>query len=69
MSCKYNNDIECYYKTCSVCTCEMAVQGFKDNVVEKLEEAIADTTDEETGIAARWAYTGAIEIVKAGGAE
>lgn len=38
-----------------------------DKVVEQLEAAIKDTTDKETGIAARWAYKGAIEIVKAGG--
>lgn len=38
-----------------------------EKVVEQLEEAIADTTDTETGLGARWAYTGAIEIVKQGG--
>lgn len=38
-----------------------------DKVVEQLEDCIADTTESETGIAASWAYKGAIEIVKAGG--
>lgn len=38
-----------------------------EKVVEQLEECIADTTDTETGAGARWAYKGAIKIVKAGG--
>lgn len=38
-----------------------------DKVVERLQECIVDTTDTETGAGARWAYKGAIEIVKAGG--
>lgn len=46
---------------------EMQTAYDVENVVEKLEEAIADTTDTETGLGARWAYTGAIEIVKQGG--
>ena len=40
-----------------------------DKVVEQLNEAIEDTTDGETGLGARWAYKGAIEIVKKGGKE
>lgn len=37
-----------------------------DSVVEQLEECISDTSNTITGIAAEWAYKGAIEIVKAG---
>ena len=37
-----------------------------DKVVEQLEESISDTLDTITGIAAKWAYKGAIDIVKAG---
>lgn len=46
---------------------EMQTAYDVEKVVEQLEEAIADTTDTETGLGARWAYTGAIEIVKQGG--
>lgn len=38
-----------------------------DKVVEELENAISDTTETETGNGARWAYKGAIEIVRKGG--
>lgn len=38
-----------------------------DKVVEQLENRVLDTTDSLTGIGAKWAYKGAINIVKAGG--
>ena len=40
-----------------------------DKVVEQLEDCISDTEDSLTGKGARWAYKGAIEIVKGGGVE
>lgn len=40
-----------------------------DAVVEQLEDCISDTEDSLTGKGARWAYKGAIEIVKGGGVE
>lgn len=38
-----------------------------DKVVKELENRVLDTTDSLTGIGAKWAYKGAINIVKAGG--
>jgi hypothetical protein len=38
-----------------------------DKVVEELENRVLDTTDSLTGIGAKWAYKGAINIVKVGG--
>lgn len=38
-----------------------------DKVVEQLEDCISDTEDSLAGTCARWAYKGAIEIVKGGG--
>lgn len=38
-----------------------------DKVVEQLENRVLDTTDSLTGIGAKWAYKGAINIVKVGG--
>lgn len=40
-----------------------------DKVVEQLEDCISDTEDSLTGKGARWAYKGAIEIVKGGGVD
>lgn len=40
-----------------------------ERIVVQLEKAIEDTTDTETGMGARWAYKGAIEIVQKGGSE
>lgn len=40
-----------------------------DKVVKQLEDCISDTEDSLTGKGARWAYKGAIEIVKGGGVE
>lgn len=40
-----------------------------DKVVKQLEDCISDTEDSLTGTGARWAYKGAIEIVKGGGVE
>lgn len=40
-----------------------------ENVVKQLEDCISDTEDSLTGKGARWAYKGAIEIVKGGGVE
>lgn len=38
-----------------------------DKVVEELENRVLDATDSLTGIGAKWAYKGAINIVKVGG--
>lgn len=40
-----------------------------EKVVKQLEDCISDTEDSLTGKGARWAYKGAIEIVKGGGVE
>ena len=40
-----------------------------DKVVKQLEDCISDTEDSLTGKGARWAYKGAIEIVKGGGVD
>lgn len=63
VSCKYNEDVLCRNETCSSCACEAAVAGYKEKIVEQLKKDIEDTKDTESGIAARWAYKGAIEIV------
>lgn len=41
----------------------------REKVVKQLEDCISDTEDSLTGKGARWAYKGAIEIVKGGGVE
>lgn len=40
-----------------------------EKVVKQLEDCISDTEDSLTGKGARWAYKGAIEIVKGGGVD
>lgn len=40
-----------------------------EKVVEELKNRVLDTTDSLTGIGAKWAYKGAINIVKAGGTD
>lgn len=40
-----------------------------EKVVKQLENCISDTEDSLTGKGARWAYKGAIEIVKGGGVD
>lgn len=41
----------------------------REKVVKQLEDCISDTEDSLTGKGARWAYKGAIEIVKGGGVD
>lgn len=63
-----NKDMDCldFLRVASVIDAQPTAYD-PEKVVKQLEDCISDTEDSLTGKGARWAYKGAIEIVKGGG--